>query len=92
MTELNDITRFVTCMCDRFWWLGCILSVTGESNEMKVTFLHPHRPSASHTYPAMPYILWLPQSTVLSKVSPNAATGCTHSLTRMKELYTSELS
>lgn len=29
----------------------------------------------------MPYILWLPQSTVLSEVSPNAATGRIHTLT-----------
>jgi hypothetical protein len=92
MTEVNDITRSVTCMCDRFWWLGCVLSVIGESGDMKVTFLHPHGPSVSYIYPAMPYILWLPQSTIISKVSPNAAIGRTHTLTSEETELTAERS
>jgi hypothetical protein len=31
MIELNDITGFVTCMYDTFWWLGCVLSVSEEN-------------------------------------------------------------
>jgi hypothetical protein len=29
MIELKDITGFVTCIYDNFWWLGC-LSVSEE--------------------------------------------------------------
>jgi hypothetical protein len=25
MIELKDITGFVTCMYDNFWWFGCVL-------------------------------------------------------------------
>jgi hypothetical protein len=57
MIELKDITGFVTCMYDNFWWLGCVLSVSEESNDMKISFLHPHGPSASYIYPATPHIL-----------------------------------
>jgi hypothetical protein len=57
MIKLKDITGFVTCMYDTFWWLGCVLSVSEESNDVKISFLHPHGPSASYIYPATPHIL-----------------------------------
>jgi hypothetical protein len=81
MIELKDIIGFVTCMYDNFWLLRCVLSVSEETNDMKISFLHPHGPSASYMYPAMPYIVRLPQSAVLAKVSPKPATGSTHTLT-----------
>jgi hypothetical protein len=40
MIKLKDITGFVTCMYDNFWWLGCVLSVSKESNNVKINFLH----------------------------------------------------
>jgi deoxyribodipyrimidine photolyase-like uncharacterized protein len=51
-TELKDIRGFVTCTYDTFWWLGCVLSFSKVSNNVKISFLHPHGPSASyiHTY------------------------------------------
>jgi hypothetical protein len=64
-----------------FWWLGCVLSVSEESNDVKISFLHPRGPSASYIYPATPHILWLPQSAILPKVSPKPATGRTYTLT-----------
>jgi hypothetical protein len=90
--ELKDITGFVTCMYDNFWWLGCVLSVSEESNDTKISFLHPHGPSASYIYPAMAHILRLPQSTILSKVSPNTATGRTYTLTSEDTKLTAERS
>jgi hypothetical protein len=48
--ELEDIRVFVTCMCGNFWWLGCVLSVSEESNNVKTSFLHPHGPSASYIH------------------------------------------
>jgi hypothetical protein len=92
MIKLKDITGFVTCMYDTFWWLGCVLYVSEESNDVKISFLHPHGPSASYTYPAMPHILQLPQSAILAKVSPTTATGCTHTLTSEETKLTAERS
>jgi hypothetical protein len=90
--ELKDITRFVTCMYDNFWWLGCVLSVSEESNDVKISFLHPHEPSASYIYPATPHILWLPRSAILAKVSPNTATGHTYTLTTEETKLTADRS
>jgi hypothetical protein len=92
MIELKDIKGFVTCMYDTFWWLGCVLSVSEESNDVKVSFLHPHGPSASYMYPATPHILRLPQSAILAKVSPNTATGHTYTLTTEETKLTAERS
>jgi hypothetical protein len=54
---------------------GCVLSVSEESNDVKISSLHPHGPSASYIYPAMSHILRLHQATILAKVSPKPATG-----------------
>jgi hypothetical protein len=53
-----------------FLWFGYVLFVI-ESNDIKISFLHPCGPSASDVYPAMPDILWLPQFAVLTDVSRN---------------------
>jgi hypothetical protein len=69
--KLKDITEYVTCMYDTFWWLGCVLTVSEESNDVKICFLHPHGPSASYIYPSTPHILRFLQSAVLEKVVLN---------------------
>jgi hypothetical protein len=79
-------------MYDNFWWLGCVLSVSEESNDVKRSFLHPHGPSASYINPAMPNILRLPQSAILAKVSPNTARGRTYTLTSEETKLTAERS
>jgi hypothetical protein len=82
----------VTSKYDNFWWLGCVLSVSKESNDVKISSLHPHGPSASYIYLATPHILRLPQSTVLAKVSSNNATGHTNTLTSEEAKLTAERS
>jgi hypothetical protein len=54
---------------------------------MKISYLHPHGPSASYIYPATPHILWLPQSAI-----PNTATGRTYTLTSEETKLTAERS
>jgi hypothetical protein len=92
MIKLKGITGFVTCMYDTFWWLGCVLSVSEKSNDVKISFFHPHGPTTSYIYPAMPHILWLPQSAILAKVSPKPAKGCTYTLTSEETKLTAERS
>jgi hypothetical protein len=92
MIESKDLTGFVTYMYDNFWWLGCVLSVSEESNDVKISFIRPHGPSVSYIYPAMPHILWLPQSAILAKISPNTATEHTYTLTSEEIKLTAERS
>jgi hypothetical protein len=83
-----------------FWWLGCVLSVSEESNDVKISFLHPHGAYTSYMCPAYTsymcpataHILRLPQSAILAKVSSNTATGCTNTLTSEETKLTAERS
>jgi hypothetical protein len=56
-----------------------------------MSFLHPHEHSASYIHPATQHMLWLPQSAILRKVSPNTVTGRTYTLTSEEtKLYSRE--
>jgi hypothetical protein len=59
---------------------------------VKISFLHPHEPSASYIYPATPHILQLRQSAILAKVTPNTATGHTYTLTTEETKLTADRS
>jgi hypothetical protein len=80
MIELKDITGFVTCMDDNFWWLGCVLSVSEESVDVKESFIHGHGHSELCIYPATLHIQFS-QTALLPEVSPNTAAGCIYTLT-----------
>jgi hypothetical protein len=90
--DLKDIRGFVSYKYDNFWWLGCVPSVSEESNGVKISSLHPRGPSASYIHPAMLHILQLPQSAILAKVSSNTATGSTSTLTSEEIKLTAERS
>ncbi|GBO15378.1 hypothetical protein AVEN_262217-1 [Araneus ventricosus] len=78
---LEEIQGFVPCMYDSTWWLGCVLNVNTSSNEIQISFLHPHGPSTSFVYPSYSDILWVSRHSVLTKVDPSAATGRTYKIT-----------
>ena len=71
---LEEITGFITCICDDQWWVACVLQ-TEVSGEVKVSFLYPNGPSRSFRYPHRPDILNIPLSDILSKVDPRTVTG-----------------
>ena len=80
--ELDGLSGFVTCAYENEWWLACILSVDSENAEVKVTFLHPHGPARSYSYPSIPDILTVPVNDLLARVTPKTATGRTYTITR----------
>jgi hypothetical protein len=92
MIKLKDITGFVTCMYDTFWWLGCVLSVSEVSNDVKISFCHPHGPSSTYIYSASSHILQLPQLSILANVSSKPATRRAYALTSEETKLTAEKS
>ena len=69
-------------MNDSEWWLACVLDVDSDNAEVKVTFLHPHRPTRSFKYPSLPDIQTVSVSDILTKVSPRTTTlGRVYTLT-----------
>ena len=67
---------------DEEWWVACVLQVSEDSEQVCVSFLHPHGPSRSFKYPARPDILTIPVEDVLTSVDPRTARGRTYTLTQ----------
>ena len=80
--ELDNLQGYVTCVYNKEWWIACVLEVNEDKREVKVSFLHPRRPSRSFRYPAQSDILSIPVADVLTKVDPRTATGHTYRITQ----------
>lgn len=76
----ESIVGFVTCFCDRNWWLACVLEVKQDENIVKLTFLHPHGPSSSFRYPADEDVRVVQIDHILTCVDPRTRTGRTYTL------------
>ena len=73
----EEIKGFVMCMYNEEWWVACVLQVSEDSEQVRVSFLHPNGPSRSFKYPARPDILTIPVG-----VDPRTAKGHTYTLTQ----------
>lgn len=81
LLELSDIVGFVTCVYDGKWWPACVLSVDKSKEEVTVSFLQPHGPATSFTFPLRPDILQVPRENILTKIDPRTETGRTYLIT-----------
>ena len=70
----------MTCIYESHWWVGCVLGVNHDIEDIKVSFLHPHGPSPSFCYPQNPDILLIPTASILTKVDVRTATGRTNTI------------
>ena len=80
----EEIKGFVTCMYNEEWWVACVLQVSEDSEQVRVSFLHPHGPSQSFKYPARLDILTIPVRDVLTTIDARTAKGYTCTLTQRK--------
>ncbi|CAJ1061238.1 uncharacterized protein LOC119727986 [Xyrichtys novacula] len=80
VSSVSAINGYVTVAYDNLWWLACVKESISESHELQVTFLHPHGPAKSYTFPEPPDILTIDYHDVLTSVHPVTATGCTYSV------------
>lgn len=86
----KNMVGFVICRYSEHWWLGCVLHVNEETEEIKVSFLEPHGPSPSFKYPQTPDILIVHTSDILLKVDPTTATGRVYNLTEAETVKASQ--
>ena len=75
-----SITGYVTAVYDGFWWVTCVVETFPESEEIEVSFLHPHGPSRSFRYLSPKDVLVMSCKDVLTTISPTTATGRTYVL------------
>lgn len=82
---LEDINGFVACLYDNKWYVGCVLNLIEDRNEVQISFLQPHGPSPSFTFPSRADILSVPTSDILAKADLSTATGRTYNLQNKDE-------
>ena len=70
----------MTVKYEQGWWLACVLKTIPDTEEVKVTFLHPKGPSPSFKYPSTPDILTIPFTHVLTIADPITETGRSYKL------------
>ena len=49
--SIKDAKGYVAVIYDSAWWVGYVLKTDPELQEVTVTFLHPHGPNKSFSYP-----------------------------------------
>lgn len=78
--KIATIKGYVTAKYDGHWWLACVIRTIVESDEVEVSFLHPHGPSRSFKYPHPTDILIMSCQDILSTVEPRTITGRSYTL------------
>ncbi len=73
--QLAEIKGHVTVIYDSHWWLACVKETLPASQEVTLSFLHPHTPSPSFKFPYHPYTLIIYCQGVLTVVEPVTETG-----------------
>jgi len=79
---VESISGFVTCVVDREWWLGCVLQLSPDENQVKVALLHPPGPSNSFRYPKGEHIVTVTVKDILTVVDPRTRTGRVYTLSK----------
>ena len=78
---MASIKGYCLAKYDAHWYLACVLEVKPESNEVRLSFLHPPGPAKSFVYPSPSDELFVDASDILMIVNPITATGRTYTLT-----------
>ena len=73
--QVERISGFVTCVVEREWWLACVLQLSPDEDRVKVTLLHPPRPSNSFRYLKSEHIVTVTVKDILTVVDPRTRTG-----------------
>ena len=61
---------YVACKYDEQWWVEVVLEADRASNDIKITFMHPHGPSDSFFWPSKDDVCWMQPSPVIFKLNP----------------------
>lgn len=90
VANLVHIKGYITAKYDGHWWLGCVLKTIPESEEVEISFLHPHGPSRSFKFPTKADILVMSCEDILTAVSPTTVTGRSYTLSEAESLAATE--
>ena len=79
---VESISGFVTCVVNREWWPACVLRLSPDENQVRVTLLHPPGPSKSFRFPTSEHIVMVTVKDILTVVNPRTRTGRVYTLSK----------
>ena len=89
--QVERISGFVTCVVEREWRLACVLQLSPVKDRVKVTLLHPPRPSNSFRYPKSEHIVTVTVKDILTVVDPWTRTGRVYTLLKKEMKAATEI-
>ncbi len=86
----ETISGFVTCMIDGKWWLACVLQLSPDESQVKLTLLHPPGPSSSFKYPQAEHTVTVATNNILTIVDARTRSGRVYTLSKKEVKSASE--
>ena len=86
--QVERISGFVTCVVEREWRLACVLQLSPDEDRVKVTLLHPPRPSNSFK---SEHIVTVTVKDILTVVDPWMRTGRVYTLLKKEMKAATEI-
>ncbi|XP_063604197.1 LOW QUALITY PROTEIN: uncharacterized protein LOC134779822 [Penaeus indicus] len=76
-----EIFQYVACMYEGKWYVGIVMEVNQELNDIYVKFMHPSGPARSFNWPNVEDCNWIPMVHVLCKIGvPTTVNGRQYNL------------
>ena len=66
---------FIASFYDEHWWVGLVLDLDDESNDVLVKFMSPHGPSSSFSWPTRDDVCWVPGSAIRILKTPSTTSS-----------------
>ena len=67
---------YVSCIYDKFWWVGVVTEVNAHEGDLKIEFLHPHGPRKTFSWSSVADKCFVSLSNILCIVTaPTTITG-----------------
>lgn len=82
---------YIACIYDKKWWIGKVLEVNEENNDLYIHFFHPYGPKTSFQLSKYDTV-WVPVSKVLRKLTPLELTTITGRSYNITETLCNEIS
>jgi len=82
VVTFSSIKGYVTAKYNGSWWLACVTKTMQDTEEVELSFLHPHGPAKSFKYPSDGDVLVMTYHDVLTVVNPSTTTGRAYTLTQ----------
>ena len=72
---------YVACKYDANWWIGIVLVMDDEEQDLQIQFLHPSGPARNFYWPPRNDTCWVPINNIICKIkSPTTLSGRTYNI------------